>query len=151
MLFSFLLASATDCVPAQLTSAVLLNVLHFNSIPSGCDHSTAETAKVPGVHGKGSPLFCLFHNNNNGVRGAERPTQLLRLTYTTTLQSLSLPLTLSLAPSPIHRATCRASSLNTPINVRGDEVVGVQLQRSGAGDNRSLQFSAVFKDHKAAH
>lgn len=42
LLLSFLFASAIDCVPAQLTSAVL----HFNSIPSGWDHSTAETPKV---------------------------------------------------------------------------------------------------------
>lgn len=36
----------TECVPAHLMPAALLNVLHFNSIPSGCDHSTAEPARV---------------------------------------------------------------------------------------------------------
>lgn len=34
------------CVPAQLTPAVLLDMAHFNSIPSGCDHGFAEPTKM---------------------------------------------------------------------------------------------------------
>lgn len=102
----------------------------------------------------GSPLFCLFSQQQQWREGAERPTQLLRLTYTTTLQSLSLPpllsllLILSLALSPIHRATCHTPSLNTPIDARGDEVVGVQLRSSGVGDtapSSSLLSSKITK------
>lgn len=72
--FSFLLASVTDCVPAELTPAVLLNMVNFKSIPPGCDHSTTEPTKVQGFLSVGSLLFCLFfHNNNNGVREPSDP------------------------------------------------------------------------------
>lgn len=72
LLICFLVVSFTDSVPVQLTPAVLLKMGNFNSIPSGCDHSTAELVKVKGVRSIGSPLFCLFHNNN-GVRKQSNP------------------------------------------------------------------------------
>lgn len=77
-----------------------------------------------------------FHNNNNGVRELSDPRSFWGW-HTTTLQSLSLPASVPALPpphtlygslSPIHRATCHTPSLNTPIDARGDEVVGVQLR-----------------------
>lgn len=84
--------SATDCVPAQLAPAVLLNMLNFSSAPSsGCDHSTAKRYKDSTAWGVLCSAFLSLTQQQQWREGAERPTQLLRLTYTTMLPSLIPP------------------------------------------------------------
>lgn len=140
---SFLPLSLTVC---QLSECLLRSLIWLISIAF---HQGVIIAQLSRQRYKGSiawGVLCsaFFHNNNNGVRELSDPRSFwgwhirLRYSRSPSLPSLPPPHTLYGSLSPIHRATCHTPSLNTPIDVRGDEVVGVQLQSSSAGDNCTL-------------
>lgn len=103
-------------------------------------------------HSVGSPLFLpfFFSQQQQWREKAERPTQLLRLTYDYATvpfpprptSPCSRPL---LTHAPIHTATGCAPSLILRSMARGDEVLGVQLRSCEATDNCSLEFSGCLR------
>lgn len=133
LLFHSLAASVTNSVTGQSMPAALLNVLHFNRIPLGCDHSKAEPQRYKGSIAWGVLCSAFFHNNNNGVREPCDPRRFwswhVRLRYSPIPTSspplslspplISLPLALSEGSlPPIQRAICFTPSFNTQIDER---------------------------------